>query len=339
MRRSRRRNSSSASCSAVSDLRAKVGCDGVPLGLSMARSISSSWTIREGSSAADSVDANDCRWQTTSAPAATGRDCTSTRRRSIETAPAAISARARRRESCGMCSASSTSSRLPASSARTTSRWLATGDVVFSLSMRNNRFRLLCQKEGSPSPSRRSRRASATSRPTSRSTSKRSREARGRGVDLVVFPELSLTGYLLRDMVSTVALRLDAPELKHLKKLSQKIAILVGLGRGDPRRSASTTPRCCFDRGDVAARPPQGLPADLRHVRRAALLRARRPRARLRQPLRPRRHPDLRGPVASLDRLPRGARRGAVHPLSVGEPAAGRVRGRTSRTTTPATGR
>jgi len=31
-------------------------------------------------------------------------------------------------------------------------------------------------------------------------------EARGRGADLVVFPELSLTGYMLRDMVSTVAL-------------------------------------------------------------------------------------------------------------------------------------
>ena len=35
-------------------------------------------------------------------------------------------------------------------------------------------------------------------------------EARGRGADLVVFPELSLTGYMLRDMVSTVALRLDS---------------------------------------------------------------------------------------------------------------------------------
>src|SRR5512134_714401 len=29
------------------------------------------------------------------------------------------------------------------------------------------------------------------------------REAKGRGVDLLVFPELSLTGYFLKDMVST----------------------------------------------------------------------------------------------------------------------------------------
>ena len=50
----------------------------------------------------------------------------------------------------------------------------------------------------------------------------RAREARGLGADVLVFPELSLTGYFLKDMVSTVALRLDSPEVKRLAALSRK---------------------------------------------------------------------------------------------------------------------
>ena len=52
--------------------------------------------------------------------------------------------------------------------------------------------------------------------------------ARDRGADLVVFPELSLTGYFLKDMVSTVALRLDAPEMDRLRALSRDAALVVG---------------------------------------------------------------------------------------------------------------
>lgn len=55
------------------------------------------------------------------------------------------------------------------------------------------------------------------------------REARGRGADLVVFPELSLTGYFLRDMVPTVALGRDAPELRRLAELSREVALVAGL--------------------------------------------------------------------------------------------------------------
>jgi predicted amidohydrolase len=39
------------------------------------------------------------------------------------------------------------------------------------------------------------------------------REARGGGADLVVFPELGLTGYLLQDLAGEVAMRLDDPRL------------------------------------------------------------------------------------------------------------------------------
>lgn len=54
------------------------------------------------------------------------------------------------------------------------------------------------------------------------------REARAAGADLVVFPELSLTGYLLKDMVPNVALRLDAPEIRRLCDLSRGLALVVG---------------------------------------------------------------------------------------------------------------
>lgn len=46
--------------------------------------------------------------------------------------------------------------------------------------------------------------------------------------DLVVFPELALTGYFLRDLVPDVALGLDAPEIQRLRELSRHVAICVG---------------------------------------------------------------------------------------------------------------
>jgi predicted amidohydrolase len=57
------------------------------------------------------------------------------------------------------------------------------------------------------------------------------REALRRGADLLIFPELSLTGYLLQDLVADVALRLDRPPaaLEPLLDLSRRIALVVGL--------------------------------------------------------------------------------------------------------------
>jgi len=46
--------------------------------------------------------------------------------------------------------------------------------------------------------------------------------------DLIVFPELALTGYFLKDLVPDVALTLDSPEITRLKELSRDIAISVG---------------------------------------------------------------------------------------------------------------
>jgi predicted amidohydrolase len=49
------------------------------------------------------------------------------------------------------------------------------------------------------------------------------------GAHLVVFPELALTGYFLKDLVPEVAIRLDAPQIERLKLLSRRISIAIGL--------------------------------------------------------------------------------------------------------------
>lgn len=49
------------------------------------------------------------------------------------------------------------------------------------------------------------------------------------GADLVVLPELSLTGYFLKDLTPETAVRLDGPELERLIRATGKAAALVGL--------------------------------------------------------------------------------------------------------------
>ena len=55
------------------------------------------------------------------------------------------------------------------------------------------------------------------------------RQGEREGADLLLFPELSLTGYFLRDMVPNVALKLASPEIERLKKLSRKTSFVAGL--------------------------------------------------------------------------------------------------------------
>ncbi len=47
-------------------------------------------------------------------------------------------------------------------------------------------------------------------------------------VGLIVFPELALTGYFLKDLVPEVALTLHSPEILRLIELSRRISIAVG---------------------------------------------------------------------------------------------------------------
>jgi predicted amidohydrolase len=48
------------------------------------------------------------------------------------------------------------------------------------------------------------------------------------GSQLVVFPELSLTGYFLKDQTAEVALALDSKEVRRLVELSRKLSIVFG---------------------------------------------------------------------------------------------------------------
>ncbi len=52
-------------------------------------------------------------------------------------------------------------------------------------------------------------------------------EARKGGADLVVFPELGLTGYLLQDLASEVAMRLDDPRLAQLAAATKGSSAVV----------------------------------------------------------------------------------------------------------------
>lgn len=53
--------------------------------------------------------------------------------------------------------------------------------------------------------------------------------ARAAGAELVLFPELSLTGYFLRDLTSEVALRLDDPRVRELVARSKDASLVFGM--------------------------------------------------------------------------------------------------------------
>jgi predicted amidohydrolase len=63
------------------------------------------------------------------------------------------------------------------------------------------------------------------------------KEARNKGADLIIFPELSLTGYILQDLVPTVALHPDDsdPVFNQLLEASRAIDIMVGFVEEDSR--------------------------------------------------------------------------------------------------------
>ncbi len=59
-------------------------------------------------------------------------------------------------------------------------------------------------------------------------------EAISQSVNLLVFPELSLTGYFLKDQVPSVALTDQAPALDALRRLSHRVAMVVGFVEETP---------------------------------------------------------------------------------------------------------
>ncbi len=78
------------------------------------------------------------------------------------------------------------------------------------------------------------------------------RQARQDGADLVVFPELSMTGYVLQDLVPTVAMRPthDDPLFKHLLDASREIDVVVGFVDED-KRSRFYISSAYLSRGEV----------------------------------------------------------------------------------------
>jgi predicted amidohydrolase len=59
--------------------------------------------------------------------------------------------------------------------------------------------------------------------------------ARAEQADLIVFPELSLTGYFVRDMVPDVAIRASAPEIGRLLEAAGPAALVVGFVEESPQ--------------------------------------------------------------------------------------------------------
>ena len=54
------------------------------------------------------------------------------------------------------------------------------------------------------------------------------RQATEAGAQLLVFPELSLTGYFLKDLVPESAIRLEDPIIRELGELAQRLDVVVG---------------------------------------------------------------------------------------------------------------
>ena len=63
---------------------------------------------------------------------------------------------------------------------------------------------------------------------------KSAEEAIGHGARLLIFPELSLTGYFLKDIVSSVARSLTDPLLNRLREVSRRIDLVAGLVEESP---------------------------------------------------------------------------------------------------------
>ncbi len=59
-------------------------------------------------------------------------------------------------------------------------------------------------------------------------------KAKATGAQLLVFPELSLTGYFLKDLVPEVAITRDGPEMQELARLSADLDLVVGAVLEEP---------------------------------------------------------------------------------------------------------
>jgi predicted amidohydrolase len=81
--------------------------------------------------------------------------------------------------------------------------------------------------------------------------------------DLILFPELSLTGYFLKDQVEELALTTDDPRLRPLLERSKRISIAFGFVERSREGAALQRARLPGGRTGPGG-APQGAPGDLR---------------------------------------------------------------------------
>ena len=111
------------------------------------------------------------------------------------------------------------------------------------------------------------------------------RRASAEEAQLTVFPELALTGYLLQDLVPEVSMRADDPRLLQLGHEAPEMLVVVGfVEETDDHRYANSA--ALLRGGELIGPAPQGLPADLRPLRRGSLHPSRRPRPDTTRPAR-----------------------------------------------------
>ena len=95
-------------------------------------------------------------------------------------------------------------------------------------------------------------------------------DAATEGAQLTIFPELALTGYLLSDLVPEVAMRRDDARLLGIGRVAPGMLVAVGfVEETDDHRFCNSA--ALLRDGELHRPAPQGLPADLRPVRRGAL--------------------------------------------------------------------
>jgi NAD+ synthase (glutamine-hydrolysing) len=63
---------------------------------------------------------------------------------------------------------------------------------------------------------------------------KMAQEAIAQSANLLIFPELSLTGYFLKDQVPSIALQRDASALQVFREISRRVAIILGFVEETP---------------------------------------------------------------------------------------------------------
>ena len=149
-----------------------------------------------------------------------------------------------------------------------------------------------------------------------RSTRTSTRHARGwprhvaQGADLVVFPELGLTGYLLQDLNADVAMRADDPRLRRLAGAAEGMSVR-GLASWRSRTTTgSSSRRRCWRAARCATSTARcSCPTTACSMSGASSRPVRCMRATRRRPRPPARHLRVRGLLAPGHAAAAGARR------------------------------